>query len=90
MWVNDISWSVEIFISFFVASEDNMNFESISMAYLKSYFIFDALATFTPMIFLQKQRMVNMLKFLRFVHIYEMFDPILLLINCLMKKANEK
>ena len=34
--------------------------------------------------------MVNMLKFLRFAHIYEMFDPILLLINCLMKGATEK
>ena len=52
VWINDISWTVEIIISFFVASDDTMDFQSISMAYLKSYFIFDALATFTPMFFM--------------------------------------
>ena len=67
-----------------------MVFEEISKAYLKSYFIFDALATFTPMLFLQKNRMVNMLKFLRFAHIFEMFDPILLFLNWVMKGATEK
>ena len=34
--------------------------------------------------------MINLLKFLRFAHIYEMFDPILLPINCLMKGSTEK
>lgn len=34
--------------------------------------------------------MVNLLKFLRFVHVFEMFDPIRLLLNCVLKGATEK
>ena len=60
------------------------------MQYLKSYFIFDALATFTPMFFLQKNSAVNLLKFLRFVHVFEMFDPVERLLNFLMKGTTEK
>lgn len=48
-WINDISWCIEIVISFFVASANNRTFSSISKAYLKSYFIFDVLATIPPM-----------------------------------------
>ena len=34
--------------------------------------------------------MVNLLKFLRFAHVFEMFDPIRLLIECVMKGTTEK
>lgn len=90
IWVNDISWCVEICISFFVASANNRTFSSISSDYLKSYFIFDVLATLPPMITMQQNPTVNLLKFLRFVHIGEMFTPFRKLIDCLMDGAIAK
>ena len=90
VWVNDISWSIEIFLSFFVASPNNRTFTSISKAYLKSYFIFDVLATVPPMVTLQQNRSVNLLKFLRFVHIGQMFTPFQKLIDCCMTNTIAK
>ena len=49
VWVNDISWCIEIILSFLVASPNNRTFKDISIAYLKGYFIFDVLATIPPM-----------------------------------------
>ena len=50
VWINDISWCVEILISFLVASENERTFNDISLAYLKGFFIVDVLATIPPMI----------------------------------------
>ena len=50
VWINDISWCVEILISFLVASENERTFHDISLAYLKGFFIVDVLATIPPMI----------------------------------------
>lgn len=91
-WVNDISWCIEILISFFVASDDKRNFKDISLNYLTGFFIFDFLATVPPMITLQKNITVNLLKYLRFAHIFEMFSPVEKLINCCCasKKAKQR
>jgi len=53
VWVNDISWCIEIVLSFVVASPNNRTFKDISKAYLKGYFIVDVLATIPPMLTLQ-------------------------------------
>lgn len=50
VWVNDISWCIEILISFLVASDTNRDFKSISLNYLTSFFIVDFLATVPPMV----------------------------------------
>ena len=90
VWVNDISWCLEIILSFIVASPTHRTFKDISANYIKGFFIFDVLATIPPMIFLQKNRTVNLLKFLRIVHIGEMFSPFQKLIDCLMTKTIKK
>ena len=90
VWINDISWCVEILLKFFVASPKNRTFSTISKAYLKGFFIFDALATLPPMLTLQKNRTVNLLKFLRFVHIGEMFAPFKKLIDYFMEGSIAK
>ena len=83
VWLNDISWCVKIVLNFFVASEFDRDFLSIARTYLKGFFIFDALATFPPLFTLQQNTKINLLYFLRFVHIFELFEPIKLLINWL-------
>ena len=75
VWVNDISWCIEILLSFFVASPNNRSFKTISKAYLKGNFVFDVVATIPPMVTNQDNPSINLLKFLRFVHIGEMFTP---------------
>jgi len=92
VWVNDISWCVEILISFLVASDTNRTFKTISLNYLMGFFLIDVLATIPPMITLQKNATINLLKFLRFAHIFEMFEPFEKLINCCCasKKAKQK
>lgn len=90
VWVNDISWCIEILLSFIVASPNNRTFKSIAKRYLKTFFIFDVLATIPPMITLQKNSQVNLLKFLRFAHIGEMFTPFRKLIDCLMEGSIAK
>ena len=84
VWVNDISWCVEIVVSFIKASPTNRTFSTIAKAYFTGFFFFDFLATVPPMITLQENRNVNLLKFFRFVHIGEMFTPFSKLLDCLM------
>ena len=84
VWVNDISWCVEIVLNFFLASPKKRNCRAIACSYFKGYFIFDVLATVPPMLFLQKSKEVNFLKFLRLAHIRDMFRPFKSLIDCLM------
>ena len=50
VWVNDISWCIEIALNFFVASPKERTFSAIAVAYLKEFFVFDVLATIPPMI----------------------------------------
>ena len=85
VWVNDISWCIEILLSFLVASPNNRTFKDISKSYLKGFFIFDVLATIPPMITMQQNSTINLLKFLRFAHIGEMFTPFKKLIDTLME-----
>ena len=73
VWVNDVSWCIEIVLSFFVANPKQRTFSTIACSYLKGYFIIDVLATIPPMITLQQYKSVNCLKFLRLLHIGEMF-----------------
>lgn len=54
VWVNDISWCIEILLSFIVATPNNRTFKAISKSYLKGFFIFDVLATIPSMITLQQ------------------------------------
>lgn len=90
VWINDISWSIEILLNFIVASPNNRTFKAIANSYLRGFFIFDVLATIPPMIYLQKNRNINLLKFLRFVHIGEMFTPFRKLIDWIMDGAIAK
>ena len=73
VWVNDVSWCIEIVLSFFVANPKQRTFSAIACSYLKGYFIIDVLATIPSMITLQQYKSVNCLKFLRLLHIGEMF-----------------
>ena len=73
VWVNDVSWCIEIVLSFFVANPKQRTFSAIAGSYLKGYFIIDVLATIPSMITLQQYKSVNCLKFLRLLHIGEMF-----------------
>ena len=50
VWLNDISWCVEICLSFLVASPNNRTFGSIAKSYAKGFFVFDVLATLPPML----------------------------------------
>ena len=84
-WAIDIAWCLQILICFFVASSNNRNFKSTSKSYLRGYFIFDVVATVPSMITMQQNASVNLLKFLRFVHVGEMFIPFKRLIDCLME-----
>ena len=45
------------------------------MNYLKGWFIFDFLATVPPMIFLEQNFYVNVLKLLRFTHLGQIYAP---------------
>ena len=90
VWVNDISWCIEIVLSFVVASPNNRTFKDISKAYLKGYFIVDVLATIPPMLTLQQDPTINLFKFLRFAHIGEMFTPFKKLVDCIMEGAIAK
>ena len=54
VWLSEISWCIKIVLSFFVASEIHRDFKSIAINYLKGFFIFDALATFPPLITMQQ------------------------------------
>mmetsp|Transcript_34170 Transcript_34170/g.42252 ORF Transcript_34170/g.42252 Transcript_34170/m.42252 type:complete len:94 (+) Transcript_34170:1574-1855(+) len=73
IWVCDISWCVEIVLNFFVASPSERTFKKIAVGYLKGFFIIDVLATIPPMLTMNRNRNVNLLKFLRLVHFGEMF-----------------
>jgi len=53
IWLVDISWCVEIILSFLQASETNRTFKTIAMAYVKSYFFFDVMATVPAMLTMQ-------------------------------------
>lgn len=92
VWLNDISWCIEILVSFFVASDNDKTFKDTSLNYLKGFFVLDVLATLPPMITNQKIMAVNMLKFLRFSHLFEMFEPFEKMINCCCasKKAKQR
>ena len=90
VWVNDVSWCLEIVLSFLVASPNNRTFSQIAKAYLKGYFIFDVMATIPPMVTMQKNSSINLFKFLRFVHIGEMFTPFKKLIDWIMNGAIAK
>ena len=50
VWLNDISWCVEIVLSFFYTSDKDRDLPSIARTYLTGFFIFDVLATLPPMI----------------------------------------
>ena len=84
VWLNDFSWCLEIILNFVTSSPINRTFKGISKAYLKGNFVFDLAATVPPMIFMQKNRTVNLLKFLRLVHVFEMFSPIMTLLDWVM------
>ena len=85
VWLSEISWCIKIVLNFFVASEIHRDYKSIARNYLKGFFIFDALATFPPLFTMQQNPLINLLYFLRFVHIKQMFEPIKNLINWMYK-----
>lgn len=87
IWLNDISWCLNIVLSFIVASPNNRTFKSIAKSYLTGYFFFDAMATLPPMITMQRDPKINLLKFLRLVHLGQMFTPFKKLIDVCMKNA---
>jgi len=87
VWLNDFSWIIEIILNFFTATPDKRTFSEISKAYIKGAFFFDLAATIPPMILLQKNSTVNLLKFFRFVHFFEMFTPIMTLLDCVMSDS---
>ena len=87
IWISDLSWCVYIVLSFFIATEIHRDLKSIARNYLKGFFIFDALATFPPMLTLQQYPLINLLYFLRFVNIFDMFEPIKLLLNMLYRDS---
>ena len=89
-WVADISWSIEIILNFFTTNGSSRTFKDISIEYLSFYFWFDVAATVPPMIYMQENRLVNILKFLRIVHLFEMFTPFRRLINYCMKNSIEQ
>jgi len=90
IWVCDISWCVEIVLNFFVASPSERTFKKIAVGYLKGFFIIDVLATIPPMLTMNRNRNVNLLKFLRLVHFGEMFQPVKYLVDCIMTKSIAK
>jgi hypothetical protein len=89
-WVVDIAWTVEILLAFITPNFNNRTFKEISRNYLKFWFWIDALATFPAMYYLQNSRLVNLLKFLRLLHFFELFSPFLLIIEYIMKDAIRK
>ena len=90
IWVCDISWCVEIVLNFFVASANKRKFKEIAADYLKGFFIFDALATIPPMATMNRNRTVNLLKFLRLLHFGDMFMPVKYLVDCVMTNSIAK
>ncbi len=52
VWLNDISWCIEIILKFFTSTPTAHTFKEISLDYIKGFFFFDILATLPPMIFL--------------------------------------
>ena len=85
IWLSEISWCIKIVLNFFVASETHRDYKSIARNYLEGFFIFDMLSTFPPLLTLHQNSYINLLYFLRFVHIREMFEPIKHLINWIYK-----
>ena len=89
-WIIDVIWTVEIIRRFFTADFNNKTFKDIATDYLKFWFWVDALSTFPPMIYLQNNRYINILKFLRILHFFELFSPFLLILEYAMKDAIRK
>ncbi len=50
VWLNDISWCIEIILKFFTSTPTAHTFKEISLDYLKGFFLFDILATLPPML----------------------------------------
>jgi len=92
MWAIDMIWCVEIILKFFRATEDVHGFKKTASRYLKSNsmivvgeFWFDAAATIVPMIFLQTNLRVNVLKLLRLYYLSTMMLPFELLVKFCME-----
>ena len=52
-WVIDISWCLQIVVSFLVATPSHRTLKDISKSYIKGFFIIDVLATIPPMVAMQ-------------------------------------
>ena len=89
-WVVDIAWTVEILMNFFTADYKNRTFRQISADYLKFWFWVDSLSTFPAMVLLQQNRYVNLLKFGRILHFYELFVPFRVGLEFCMRDAIRK
>lgn len=86
----DIIYSIEILFCFVKRTLSRRDIQTISINYLRSYFVFDVIATLPNMIFFNEGRTFYWLKFFRFVHVYRLPIPLQHLMRCLMSKYSKK
>lgn len=86
----DIIYTIEIMFCFVKRTLSRRDIKQISMHYLKSYFIFDVIATIPNMIFFNEGPHFYFLKVFRFVHVYRLPIPLQLFMKCIMQKYSKK
>jgi hypothetical protein len=86
----DIFFTIEICFCFIKATLTHDEFKKIAHNYLTGYFLFDVVATLPNLLFLNEGRQFYWLKVFRFVHIYRLHSPLVLLMKCLLSKYSKK
>ena len=89
-WIADISWTIEICLSFITAGGGKTKFKEIARDYLSLWFWIDSIATFPCMLLKQRNDTALLLKMLRLLHLLEIFYPIKLLLSYLMRDKIQK
>lgn len=86
----DIIYTIEIMFCFVKRTLSRRDIHSISVYYLKTFAIFDAIATFPEMIFFNEGRDFYFLKVFRFAHLYRLPIPLQQFMKCIMSKYSKK
>ena len=86
----DIIYTIEILFCFVKRTISKRDIQTISVNYLKTYFLFDVVATIPNMIFLGEGRQFYFLKVFRFVHVYRLPIPLQQFMKCIMSKYSKK
>ena len=86
----DIIYLFEIILNFVKRTRALKKFQTISINYLTSYFIFDFIGTVPELIFFDEGFKFYFLKIFRLIHFMRLVKPLELLLGCLLQKHSKK